>query len=201
LAVLRGVSCDRWEIARFAGNDKKRRPENDVNKKERRQVLKIGWFSTGRDKAARQLLQTVQDSIRRGDINGQISFVFSNREPGQTKESDMFFELVRGCRIPLVCLSHKRFVTAREEDLTVKNEWRIKYDREVNKKIKSFACGVCVLAGYMLILSEELCERHKMINLHPAPPWWTYRHLARGNLGVDRQQSRRSRSNGARGYP
>lgn len=72
-------------------------------------MLNIGWFSTGRDEAARQLLQTVQDSIRSGDINRRISFVFSNREPGETNEGDMFFELVRSYRIPLVCLSHKKF--------------------------------------------------------------------------------------------
>jgi phosphoribosylglycinamide formyltransferase-1 len=82
----------------------------------------------------------------------------------------MFFELVQSYNIPLVCLSHKKFMTAKQEDLTSKNEWRIKYDREVNRKIKSFACDVCVLAGYMLIVSEELCQRHDMINLHPAPP-------------------------------
>lgn len=128
-------------------------------------MLNIGWFSTGRDKAARQLLQTVQDSIRTGDINGEISFVFSNREPGESKESDMFFELVHSYDIRLVCLSHKEFKTTKNQ-----NEWRIKYDREVDKKIKSFACDVCVLAGYMLIVSEELCKRHDMINLHPAPP-------------------------------
>jgi phosphoribosylglycinamide formyltransferase-1 len=43
-------------------------------------MLSIGWFSTGRDKAARQLLQTVLESIGRGDINAKISFVFSSRE-------------------------------------------------------------------------------------------------------------------------
>lgn len=32
MAALRGVSSDRWEIARFAGNDDKREPENDVNR-------------------------------------------------------------------------------------------------------------------------------------------------------------------------
>jgi phosphoribosylglycinamide formyltransferase-1 len=164
-------------------------------------LLNIGWFSTGRDDAARQLLQTVRDRIHDGDIDGKISFVFSNREPGESNESDLFFELVRSYNIPLVCLSHKKFMTAKEEDLTVKNEWRIKYDREVNNKIKPFACEVCILSGYMLIVSEELCQRHDMINLHPPPPWWTYRQLARGNLGIDRQQSRRSRSNDTRGYP
>jgi len=134
-------------------------------------LLNVGWFSTGRDEAARQLLQAVQDKSHRGDINGKISFVFSNREPGEAKESDLFFELVRSYNIPLVCLSHKKFKTAKkEEDLGIKKEWRIKYDKEVNKKIETFAPDLCVFAGYMLIVSEELCQKYDMINLHPAPP-------------------------------
>jgi phosphoribosylglycinamide formyltransferase 1 len=134
-------------------------------------LLNIGWFSTGRDEAARQLLQAVQDKSHSGDINGKISFVFSNREPGEAKESDLFFELVRSYNIPLVCLSHKKFKAAKEEeDSGIKKEWRIKYDREVNKKIEPFAPDLCVLAGYMLIVSEELCQKYDMINLHPAPP-------------------------------
>jgi phosphoribosylglycinamide formyltransferase-1 len=133
-------------------------------------LLNIGWFSTGRDEAARQLLQAVQDKIRSGDINGKISFVFSNREPGEAKESDLFFELVRSYNIPLVCLSHKKFKTTKEEDLGIKKEWRTKYDKAVNKEIKPFAPDLCVLAGYMLIVSEELCLKYNMINLHPAPP-------------------------------
>ena len=134
-------------------------------------MLNIGWFSTGRDEAARQLLQAVQDKSQTGDIKGKISFVFSNREPGEAKESDLFFELVRSYDIPLVCLSHKKFKTAKEEeDLGIKKEWRIKYDKEVNKKIEPFAPDLCVLAGYMLIVSAELCQKYDMINLHPAPP-------------------------------
>jgi folate-dependent phosphoribosylglycinamide formyltransferase PurN len=134
-------------------------------------LLNIGWFSTGRDEAARQLLQAVQNKSHSGDINGKISFVFSNREPGEAKESDLFFELVQSYSIPLVCLSHKKFKTAKEEeDLGIKKEWRIKYHREVNKKIEPFAPDLCVLAGYMLIVSEELCQKYDMINLHPAPP-------------------------------
>jgi phosphoribosylglycinamide formyltransferase-1 len=128
-------------------------------------LLNVGWFSTGRDEAARQLLQAVQDRSCSGDINGKISFVFSNREPGEAKESDLLFELVRSYNIPLVCLSHKKFKTVGEE-----KEWRTKYDKEVNKKIKPFAPDLCVLAGYMLIVSEELCLKYNMINLHPAPP-------------------------------
>jgi len=107
----------------------------------------------------------VQDRSHSGYINGKISFVFSNREPGEAAESDLFFELVRNYRIPLVCLSHKRFKTIGKE-----KEWRIKYDRGVNKKIAPFAPDLCVLAGYMLITSAELCQKYDMINLHPAPP-------------------------------
>jgi phosphoribosylglycinamide formyltransferase-1 len=134
-------------------------------------LLNIGWFSTGRDEAARQLLQAVQDKSQRGYINGKISFVFSNREPDESKESDLFFKLVHSYHIPLICLSHRRFKTAiEEEDLGIKKEWRIKYDREVNKRIEPFAPDLCILAGYMLIVSKELCQEYDMINLHPAPP-------------------------------
>jgi phosphoribosylglycinamide formyltransferase-1 len=133
--------------------------------------LNIGWFSTGKDEAARQLLQSVQDKIQKGDINGKISFVLSNREPGEAKESDLFFELVQSYHIPLICLSHKKFKTAVEEkNLDAGKRWRIKYDREVNNKIGAFAPDFCVLAGYMLIVGEELCQKYDMINLHPAPP-------------------------------
>lgn len=128
-------------------------------------MLNIGWFSTGRDEAARQLLQAVQNKISRGDIDGKISFVFCNREPGESKDSDLFFQLVRSYNIPLVCLSHKKFKTVGTE-----RPWRIKYDKEVSKKIKPFAADLCVLAGYMLIVSRELCLKYNMINLHPAPP-------------------------------
>jgi phosphoribosylglycinamide formyltransferase-1 len=54
--------------------------------------------------------------------------------------------------------------------LGIKQEWRIKYDSEVSKKIESFAPDICVLAGYMLIVSEKLCRKYDMINLHPSPP-------------------------------
>ena len=58
-------------------------------------TYKIGWFSTGRDKAARDLLRVVQKSIDEGKIrNSKIAFVFSNRQRGENRESDRFFQLV-----------------------------------------------------------------------------------------------------------
>jgi len=124
----------------------------------------IGWFSTGRDKAARDLLQTVCTSIERGEIKAEIIFVFSNREPGEKKESDSFFELVQGYRIPLICLSSDKFKEKFGEG------WRAEFEKEAMKRLESFGPDLCVLAGYMLIVGQEMCQRYPMINLHPAAP-------------------------------
>ena len=134
-------------------------------------MLNIGWFSTGRDEAARQLLQAVQDNIHSGNIHAEISFVFSNREPGESQESDLFFDLIHSYNLPLICFSHRKFqnVIASEAKQS-QTDWRLRYDREVQKRIEKFCPDVCVLAGYMLIIGEELCQEYSMINLHPAPP-------------------------------
>ena len=70
---------------------------------------KFGWFSTGRDKAARDLLEAVQSSIKPGEIKAEIAFVFSNREPGESGESDRFFKMVEDYNIPLICFSYQKF--------------------------------------------------------------------------------------------
>jgi len=125
---------------------------------------KIGWFSTGRDKAARDLLRTVFTSLERGEIKAEVCFVFSNREPGEAAETDLFFELVRGYRIPLICLSSKGFKQSCGEG------WRVKFEKEAMSRLEGFHPDLCVLAGYMLIVGAEMCRRYPMINLHPAAP-------------------------------
>jgi len=128
--------------------------------------LNIGWFSTGRDEAARQLLQAVQDNIYSGGIRARLAFVFSNREPGESTESDSFFELVHTYGLPLVCLSSRKFKASLEQT----EGWRVRYDREVSKRIRGFTPDICLFAGFMLIIGGELCEEYKIINLHPAVP-------------------------------
>jgi folate-dependent phosphoribosylglycinamide formyltransferase PurN len=134
-------------------------------------LLTIGWFSTGRDEAARQLLQVVYHKIQTGDIEGKIAFVFSNREPGEAKPSDLFFELVRSYDIPLICFSSEKFKATQnvmdKTDGETLPKWHLEYDKEVMKKLRGFKQDLCVLAGYMLI---DMCQRYDMINLHPAAP-------------------------------
>jgi phosphoribosylglycinamide formyltransferase-1 len=137
-------------------------------------LLTIGWFSTGRDEAARQLLHVVYHKVQAGDIEGKITFVFSNREPGEAKQSDLFFELVRSYSIPLICFSSKKFEVTQDiadkADGEILPKWRLEYDREVMKRLQGFKQDLCVLAGYMLIVGKDMCQRYDMINLHPAAP-------------------------------
>lgn len=133
------------------------------------QLKKMGWFSTGRDRAARLLLLAVEEKIQAGEIkNLKIEFVFSNREEGETKESDEFFRLVRKLKFSLITFSSRKF----KPDLRRENveKWREAYDREVIKRIKDFSPDFIVFSGYMLIVSPLLCKSFPIINLHPAAP-------------------------------
>jgi len=135
--------------------------------------LQIGWFSTGRDQAACDLLTTACESIRRGDINGHIEFVFCSRDPGEGPASDRFLDLVRGYRIPLVTYSYRKFrglQPDQEADPAKLPPWRLEYDRHVMKRLDRFRPDLCVLAGFMLVVGPEMCRRYNLINRHPAAP-------------------------------
>ncbi|MDP6101182.1 MAG: formyltransferase family protein [Dehalococcoidia bacterium] len=130
-------------------------------------TINIGWFSTGRDPAARKLLTTVQDAIQDGTLPVRIGFVFSNREPGEAEESNRFFELVNGYGLPLITISSRHFwgmpVPTTPQD-------REAYSSRVIQGLADFSPDFCLLAGYMLIASPLLCRNFNMINLHPAAP-------------------------------
>ena len=137
-------------------------------------MYQYGWFSTGRDEAARDLLTAARESIRKGDIEGELAFVFCSREPGEAGESDRFIKLVGDYRIPLICFSYQRFRKERNEHNPEPSapmpQWRLDYDREVMKRLEGFDPAICVMAGYMLITGEELCRKYNIINIHPAAP-------------------------------
>jgi len=135
---------------------------------------RIGWFSSGRDEAARDLLRTAVDAVSDGTIPGEIAFVFSDREPGEFEESDRFFELVRTYGLDLICFSHRAYEPelrrSGREDPKALSEWRRAYDRDIMIRLDVYQADLNVLAGYMLITSDEMCRRYDIINLHPAEP-------------------------------
>ena len=136
-------------------------------------MLSIGWFSTGRDEAARDLLRAASEAIQRGELKARIAVVFSNRERRQDPESDRFFDLVEGYGIPLVCLSDRRFREERREAPARAGEplpgWRREFDRAAMRLLEPHPFDLGVLAGYMLIVTEEMWRR-PLLNLHPAEP-------------------------------
>jgi len=143
-------------------------------------TYQVGWFSTGRDEAAGQLLKVIYDNIKKKKLrNLAISFVFSDRIKGEKKESDCFFRLVENLRINLVTFSSREFKPEmRKEGLKLAgkgnfsaiNHWRNLYHLQVTKLIDEFRIDLIVLAGYMLIVGRDLCHNYPMINLHPALP-------------------------------
>ena len=136
-------------------------------------MLTIGWFSTGRDEAARDLLRAAWEAIRRGELKARIAFVFSNHERGEDAESDGFFDLVEGYGIPLVCLSDRHFREERGQRSARAGEplpaWRTEYDRAAMRLLEPYPFDLGVLVGYMLIVTEEMWRR-PLLNLHPAEP-------------------------------
>jgi phosphoribosylglycinamide formyltransferase-1 len=137
-------------------------------------TLSIGWFSTGRDEAALDLLTAAMEAIQRGELDARIAFVFCNRERGEYEPSDVFLDLVESYSIPLVTLSSRAFRRERGGALSKPGEplpaWRYEYDSRVAELVSAYPFDIGVLAGYMLIFTEEVCERYPLLNLHPAEP-------------------------------
>ncbi|MDQ1317152.1 MAG: Formyl transferase [Candidatus Poribacteria bacterium] len=144
-------------------------------------MLDIGWFSSGRDQAAIDLLKVVSDAIKSGSIQGKISFVFVTREKGEKPESDKFIDYAEKLVLEVMALSHRNFEpqlrkAGLEEsirlgsDSPILENWRKQYDDVVMAKLSYYKPDMIVLAGYMLIVSAEMCRKYNMINLHPALP-------------------------------
>ena len=135
---------------------------------------KIGWFSTGRGPGSRNLLKTILDNIKNGIVNAEISFVFCSRELGEAEGSDLYLKMVRDHDLELISFSSRNFKPEMrktgKENPEVMRQWRIDYDREIMSRLDDHTSDINVLAGYMLVVGEEMCDRYDLINLHPAAP-------------------------------
>ena len=130
-------------------------------------ILKIGWFSTGRGEGSRGLLRYIVGQIHRQRLPIDIQFVFSNREVGESLGSDVFITDVNRFDIPLILFSSKHFAQKSKSKFSTV---RATYDETVMEKISRFKVDVSVLAGYGLILSPKITREYTMLNLHPALP-------------------------------
>jgi phosphoribosylglycinamide formyltransferase-1 len=132
--------------------------------------VKIGWLSTGRDQAAGNLLSDAVARAQRDEVPLEIGAVFSDRERGEAPESDRFLDLAERLGYPVVTLSSRASWAEAQKLGVSRTEWRNEYHRGVAELLTPYNLGVLVLAGYMLIMSAEMCRRFAILNLHPALP-------------------------------
>lgn len=128
-------------------------------------MLNLAWMSTARGSGSLSLLRFVCDRIREGSLDARIQVVVSNREPGEAEQTDVFFQFCREQGLPVVSESSRRFRQAHEG-----SDWRTSFDKRLAERIDRYDIDVVLLAGYMLIVSDFLCERYPLLNLHPALP-------------------------------
>ena len=137
-------------------------------------MIRLGWFSSGRDEAARNLLATIIKKRDEGVLDVSISFVFCNweegEEPGHADFADRqkFFDLVRSLDIPLINLSWKRFRATLKDG--GKAEWRAAYGRKMRTMLYGNPFDIGIMAGYMLWIDNDTGVRFDLLNLHPALP-------------------------------
>jgi phosphoribosylglycinamide formyltransferase-1 len=138
------------------------------------QKYKIGWFSTGRGPGSKAMLEAAYNAIAAGELDVEVEFVFCSREPGETEPTDRYLDMVKNYGIPLVSFSYQKYRTMRgmpSPDLSQPlPQWRIDYDREVLKRLEKFHPDLALLAGLMIVTSPLMCDKYKIINLHPAAP-------------------------------
>lgn len=131
-------------------------------------MFSFGWWSTGRDQEARILFETVLKAIDSGLIPGKIAYCFISREPGESHASDEFFTSCAVTDVPVRSLSAAKYKPElRKKD---REQWRNEYHHEVINLLDDFNVDLVVLAGYMWVVSSEVCSDFSVINLHPALP-------------------------------
>ena len=131
-------------------------------------MYRFGWWTTGRDQAAIDLLEASLRAIKSGDIRGEISYVFCSREKGESVFSDKILKLASENDIPSIAFSAIKFLP--DLRMSDRARWRDEYHREVLKRLSDLEADCAVLAGYMWVVSEDACNALKLLNLHPALP-------------------------------
>jgi phosphoribosylglycinamide formyltransferase 1 len=154
--------------------------------------VNIGWLSSGRDPAARNLFADVVGRAGLDEIPLDIKVVFCDREPGENDESDLFLELADDLGFSTVCLSSARSWQIADAGGASRDQWRADFHERAMFLLEPFQLDVLVLAGYMLIVSPAMCARYAMLNLHPAlpgGPTCTWQEVIWALLGQEAQET------------
>ena len=130
-------------------------------------TLRLGWFTAGRGAGSRAMFERTLSALDAGTLDASVEFVFMHRERGEGEGSDAFMDLAQARGIPVIAHSARRFREAHGGDLA---GHRDEYDAEVRALLSPYTPDLCVLAGYLLILSEATANASPFVNLHAALP-------------------------------
>ena len=137
-------------------------------------TLRIAWFASAHGTSSRLLLRETLRAIAEGRLDAEIVCVFCNRERGQSANTDAFLDDVEAAGIPLITsssLAWRRRVGGEISDPQGElAPWRRDYDADALKAISKYKPDAAMLAGYMLVVTDALCDALPMLNLHPALP-------------------------------
>lgn len=137
-------------------------------------TLRIGWFTTARGAGSRGMYETVRGAIDDGSLDAEIAYVFCNREPGESEDTDAFLDAVRARGDEVRTLSSVHFRRSVGGERSRAGEplpaWRFDFDARVAALLEDRPIDIGVLAGYMLIFTAPFVETHPCLNLHPALP-------------------------------
>ena len=137
-------------------------------------TLRIAWFATAKGASSRKLLNAAIEAIREGRLDAEIVCVVCNRVRGQSANTDLFLDAVEHAGIPLISSSSLEWRRRVGGEISVPGEelasWRRDYDRHLYDQMLDYSPDVGMLAGYMLVVTDAICDPLPCLNLHPALP-------------------------------
>ncbi|MYE05712.1 MAG: phosphoglycerate transporter [Chloroflexi bacterium] len=137
-------------------------------------TLRIAWFATARGGSSRKLLNAANDAIREGRLDAEIVCVVCNRVRGQSANTDRFLDDVDRAGIPLISSSSLEWRRRVGGEISVPGRdlasWRRDFDSHLYQQMLQYSPDVGMLAGYMLVITDVICDQLPCINLHPALP-------------------------------
>lgn len=137
-------------------------------------TLRIAWFATAKGTSSRSLLNAALDAIREGRLDAEIACVVCNRVRGQSSNTDAFLDDVEQAGLPLIASSSLQWRKRVGGQISVPSRqlasWRRDYDRHLYARILKHSPDLGMLAGYMLVITDVICDHLPCLNLHPALP-------------------------------
>ena len=137
-------------------------------------TLRLAWFASAHGTSSRLLLRDALAAIAGGQLDAEIVCVFCNRERGRSANTDAFLDDVEAAGLPLIASSsrewRRRVGGEISDPRSVLAPWRRDYDADILSRIQPYQPDAAMLAGYMLVTTDVLCEALPMLNLHPALP-------------------------------